>query len=49
MANLLWRRVMIDAGQAPSALEFTRAGLITTPVALILSTLLLWAGLSAGI
>lgn len=49
VANLLWRRVMIQAGQAPSALEFTRAGLVTTPVAITLATLLLWVGLTAGI
>ena len=49
VANLLWRRVMVDAGQAPTALEFTKAGLITTPVALILATVLLWAGIGAGI
>jgi hypothetical protein len=40
---------MRDAGRAPSAWEFTRAGLITTPVAVALSTGLLWAVLAAGL
>ena len=48
VANLLWRRVMQDAGRTPPAWEFTRAGLLTTPIALLLSTALLWVGLQAG-
>jgi len=49
VANLLWRRVMNDAGRAPTAWEFTRAGLVTTPVALLVSTTLLWAALQANV
>lgn len=45
IANLLWRRVMADAGKAPSALQFTKAGIVTTPVALLVSTTLLWLSL----
>lgn len=48
VANLLWRRVMKDADHAPTALEFTKAGLVTTPVALLVSTTLLWVGLNIG-
>lgn len=49
IANLLWRRVMSDAGRAPTAWEFTKAGLVTTPVAVTLATTMLWAVLAVGL
>ncbi|MGK2881194.1 MAG: SLC13 family permease [Mycobacterium sp.] len=44
LANLLWRRVVHGHGGPTNAWEFTRVGLITVPVTLVLSVLALWAG-----
>ncbi|MEJ2871779.1 SLC13 family permease [Actinomycetospora sp. OC33-EN08] len=43
LATLLWRRVMLAEGVPPSLSRFTVAGLVTTPVALVASTVVLWA------
>ncbi|MCD2196561.1 arsenic transporter [Actinomycetospora endophytica] len=42
LATLLWRRVMLDEGTAPSLRRFTVAGLVTTPAALLVGTVALW-------
>lgn len=41
IANLLWRRVMIEDGAAVPWREFTRIGLVTTPVAILAAVALL--------
>jgi arsenical pump membrane protein len=46
IANLLWRRVMIEEGAAVPWREFTRIGLVTTPVAICVATGLLWVALA---
>ncbi|MDL5156771.1 SLC13 family permease [Actinomycetospora termitidis] len=43
LATLLWRRVMLAEGVAPSLSRFTVAGLVTTPAALVVGTVALWA------
>ena len=45
LANLLWRRVLHHHGEATSAGEFSRLGLLTVPVCLVLAVVALWAGL----
>ena len=44
LANLLWRRVLGTQGFATNAAEFSVLGLLTVPVALVLSVVALWAG-----
>jgi arsenical pump membrane protein len=45
LATLLWRRIARDHHTQPSLGEFTRLGLLTVPVSLVLAVLALWAGL----
>ncbi|CAM5345442.1 Arsenical pump membrane protein [Streptomyces alboniger] len=45
LATLLWRRIAHQHEHRVRLGEFTRLGLLTTPAALALSTLALWAGL----
>jgi arsenical pump membrane protein len=45
LATLLWRRVLREHDADPSWGEFTRLGLITVPVVLVISVMGLWAGL----
>jgi arsenical pump membrane protein len=45
LATLLWRRIVRDHDTQPSLGEFTRLGLLTVPVSLVLAVLALWAGL----
>ena len=47
LATLLWRRTLHRHGEAPDLGEFTRLGLLTVPVGLVLAVLALWAGLRA--
>lgn len=44
LATLLWRRIMADHDHDAELGEFTRLGLLTVPVSLVLCTLALWAG-----
>lgn len=37
IANLLWRRVMIEDGAAVSWREFSRIGIVTTPPAIVVA------------
>lgn len=43
LATLLWRRVLRERGAETSVAEFTRLGLLTTPVTLAASSVALWA------
>lgn len=45
LANLLWRRVLMPRGLAPSAREFTLVGLATVPLTLVVSTAALWVSI----
>lgn len=45
LATLLWRRVLREHDADPSLGEFTRLGLISVPVVLIISVVALWGGL----
>jgi arsenical pump membrane protein len=45
LATLLWRRVLREHDAEPALGEFTRLGLLTVPLALLLATAALWAGL----
>ena len=45
LATLLWRRVLRAAGEEVSLAQFTLLGVLTVPAALIVATVLLWAGL----
>jgi arsenical pump membrane protein len=45
LATLLWRRVLRDHDSRVDLAEYTRLGLLTVPVSLILAVLALWAGL----
>jgi arsenical pump membrane protein len=45
LATLLWRRTLRQHGSAPELGEFTRLGLLTVPVSLVLAVLVLWAAL----
>jgi arsenical pump membrane protein len=47
LANLLRRRLLAARDQATDLGKFTRLGLLTVPVALVLATVALWAGLLA--
>jgi len=42
IANFLWRQEMIRDGAAVSWREFTRIGLVTVPVGILVATTLLW-------
>jgi arsenical pump membrane protein len=44
LSNLLWRRVLRQYNVAASVGEYTRLGLCTTPAALLVAVLALWAG-----
>ncbi|MFF8601302.1 SLC13 family permease [Streptomyces sp. NPDC015232] len=46
LATLLWRRIAHAHGQQVELREFTRLGLLTTPVTLLAATLALWASLT---
>ena len=48
LATLLWRRVLVSQGQAPSVRRFTGLGLVTVPLTLVASVLALWVGLRVG-
>lgn len=43
LATLLWRRIMADHDHDAEIAEFTKLGLLTVPVSLVLSTIALWA------
>jgi arsenical pump membrane protein len=45
LATLLWRRVLRDHDSRVELAEFTRLGLLTVPLSLILAVPALWAGL----
>jgi arsenical pump membrane protein len=45
LATLLWRRVLRDHDAPADLAEFTRLGLLTVPVSLVLAVLALWASL----
>ena len=45
LATLLWRRMLREHDAEPALGEFTRLGLLTVPLALLLATAALWAGL----
>lgn len=45
LATLLWRRVLAGTPDEPRLREFTRAGLLTVPPAVVLATLALWLAL----
>jgi len=42
LANLVWRRVLGPSGDAPTAGDFTKVGLLTVPVTLVAATTALW-------
>jgi arsenical pump membrane protein len=42
LATLLWRRVLAKAGHRPSAREFLKLGVLTTPLSLAAATAALW-------
>ncbi len=44
LSNLLWRRVLRQYDVDASVGEYTRLGLCTTPPALVVAVLALWAG-----
>ncbi|MGC2655563.1 MAG: ArsB/NhaD family transporter, partial [Mycobacterium sp.] len=44
LSNLLWRRVLRQYNVAARVGEYTRLGLCTTPAALVVAVLALWAG-----
>lgn len=43
LATLLWRRIMADHDHDAEIVEFTKLGLATVPLSLVLSTIALWA------
>lgn len=43
LATLLWRRIMADHDHDAEIVEFTKLGLATVPLNLVLSTIALWA------
>ena len=47
LATLLWRRLLAERDHETDLGEFTRLGLLTVPVALLLATVALWAVLQA--
>lgn len=42
LATLLWRRILADRDQDTEVAEFTKLGLLTVPVSLVLCTSVLW-------
>lgn len=42
LANLLWRRVLVPYGEAPSTTTFSAVGLLTVPLTLVAATVALW-------
>jgi arsenical pump membrane protein len=44
LANLLWRNVLHDNGADNGAVRFTRLGICTVPLTLIVAVMALWAG-----
>ncbi|MGY4709707.1 SLC13 family permease [Mycolicibacterium sp. CBM1] len=44
LANLLWRRVLHQQGEATSVREFTWLGLLTVPACVVVAVVALWAG-----
>ncbi len=44
LANLLWRNIIRREGLAAGFLEFSRVGLLTTPLCLVAGVVCLWAG-----
>ena len=44
LANLLWRNIIRREGMTAGFLEFSRVGLLTTPLCLVAGVLALWAG-----
>ncbi len=46
LATLLWRRVLREHDVDPSLGEFTRLGVVTVPVVLVVSVVGLWGGLN---
>ncbi|PRY37872.1 SLC13 family permease [Umezawaea tangerina] len=46
LATLLWRRILHQHDTTADLAEFTKLGLLTVPVSLVLSVLGLWAGLT---
>jgi arsenical pump membrane protein len=47
LATLLWRRLLAERDHETDLGEFTRLGLLTVPVALVIATAALWAVLQA--
>ena len=45
LATLLWRRVLREHDEEPNLREFTRLGLLTVPLTIVLSVLALWVSL----
>ncbi len=43
LATLLWRRIMADHDHDAEITEFTKLGLLTVPLSVVLSTIALWA------
>jgi arsenical pump membrane protein len=43
LANLLWRRIQVRAGQPPSSRAFHRYSLLVTPPAVAVAVVVLWA------
>ena len=43
LANLLWRRALVDAGRPVGSVAFHRVSLVITPVSLAAATAVLWA------
>ncbi|GAB1509441.1 SLC13 family permease [Actinophytocola sp. KF-1] len=46
LATLLWRRILHHHDTRPDLAEFTRLGLLTVPVSLVLAVVGLWAGVA---
>ncbi|MCV7253906.1 arsenic transporter [Mycobacterium hackensackense] len=44
LANLLWRNIIRREGMTAGVAEFTRVGLLTVPLSLVVAVLCLWAG-----
>lgn len=48
LATLLWRRIIRDNGHQATVREFTLLGLLTTPIAIVVGVVALWASLQIG-
>lgn len=48
LATLLWRRIIRDNGPETTIREFTLLGLLTTPIAIVVGVVSLWASLRIG-